>query len=162
MSACYQRHDSKEWMVATRICHDITIDGDPVAVFQLLAEIDLWPALFPHVRSVRPLAGAGTSVSLFWHTIPLTLVCVQRATPETGQIEQRCAAGWGIWFSCRWTVRGASEHQTRVTAEVEALRGPWLVRKLVVQSVVDDFITQTLRMTRLLAESDRIAHQGVE
>lgn len=149
-------------MVATRICHDIIIDGDPAAVFRLLAEIDQWPALFPHVGSVTPFAGGGAQVSFFWHTVPLTLACVQREMPENGRIEQYCAAGWGIWLGWHWTVSAIDGNQTRVSVEVETARGPWLVRELVMRRVFNNLTEQTLSMTRLLAESDRIAHQGVE
>ena len=140
-------------MAETRVSYDTIIDGDPEAVFWLVSDIDRWPALFPHVRSVKPLGGDGVEVALSWRMLPFRLRCSQTTFPETSQVEQRFQGRAGLQVVCRWTVRATPDGRTHLMVEARSALGPGLV----LRTVTNDLIEQTLAMIRLLAESDRKA-----
>lgn len=57
------------------------VDADPATVFSLIAEVELWPAIFRHIRSARVLRRDGRRrlvvVKARWRGLPLGYTAVQ-------------------------------------------------------------------------------------
>lgn len=71
----------------------IRIRASTDAVFALLAEIELWPAIFPHVHSARVLRRDGVrrlvAVQARWRRLPLGWRAVQTLDRARGHISIR-------------------------------------------------------------------------
>jgi hypothetical protein len=86
-----------ESVAAAPICwrcdSSVTIRADAATVFTLLAEIELWPAVFTHVRWARVLRCSGTmrlvAVGATWRGLPLGWRAVQTVDRGRGVMTLR-------------------------------------------------------------------------
>lgn len=145
----------------TRVRYSETIDGEPAAVFRLVSELEKWPALYPHVRSVVELQLGRWQVEVSWRWLPLRFVAARRVSPADMTVEYRLGAAAGLRLVSSWTVAATQAGKTTLTADVVMVRGPWLLRSPLMRFVVPELMTRTLAMTRLLAEADRKAHEDI-
>jgi hypothetical protein len=95
---------SATWTRAIRI----RIHSNRATVFNLVAEVELWPALFRHIRSARVLRRDGRrrliAVSAIWRGFPFGYTAIQTVEPDEGWTEIRhisrltrgSVATWGV------------------------------------------------------------------
>src|SRR3954452_21650057 len=66
------------------------IYADRQTVFNLLAEVELWPAIIPHIRLARVLRRDGRrrliSVRASWHGIPIGWRMIETVDVAAGQV----------------------------------------------------------------------------
>jgi hypothetical protein len=71
----------------------VRIDADGSTVFNLIAGVELWPALFGHVRSARVLRRDGKrrliAVRARWHGLPLDYTAIQTVDADRQQMTIR-------------------------------------------------------------------------
>ena len=80
---------SAVWTRATRI----RIHSNRATVFNLVAEVELWPALFRHIRSARVLRRDGRrrliTVSAVWRGLPFAYTAIQTVERDEWRTEIR-------------------------------------------------------------------------
>ena len=85
------------------------VRADRATVFNLLAEVELWPALFPHVRSARVLRREGRRrlvvVKARWRGLPLGYTAVQTIDPDRGRMTIRHLSRLARGSVATWTVQ---------------------------------------------------------
>lgn len=151
-----------------RSVNEIEIDGDLATVYRLGAEIEHWPDLLPHYRSVDILWRDGDDVvarmAASRDGIPVSWVCRQWRDPVTPEIAFQHIDGFSRGMRAVWTFeeRGDGIVLARITHE---FRKGWpVLDRWVSETVVGGFFThniagKTLAMVKLLAESDRAARR---
>ena len=89
------------------------IHADHATVFTLLAEVELWPALFPHVRSARVLRRDGRRrlivVRARWRGLPLGYTAVQTVDAPQGRMTIRHLSRLTRGSVAVWDVRPAPD-----------------------------------------------------
>ena len=88
------------------------VNADRATVFNLLAEVGLWPALFPHVRSARVLRRNGRRrlvvMRVHWHGLPLGYTAIQTIDADQGRMMIRHVRGLSRGSVSIWTVLPAT------------------------------------------------------
>jgi ribosome-associated toxin RatA of RatAB toxin-antitoxin module len=150
----------------------ITIDGDLEHIYRIGSEIENWPNLLPHYRYVnvlwrddnRMVAKMGASRD----GIPVSWTCWQERLPDEPRVVFRHIGGFTRGMKVAWTFE---EHDGLVTVHIHhKFSKGWPVAaidrvvsdKIVGEFFVDAVAGKTLAQVKLLAESDREAHRGVE
>jgi len=137
------------------------IRADHDTVYNLLAEIELWPTIFPHIRSARVIGREGSQkqvvVQTRWHGLPISYHAVVTADPKRGQVSIRHLSSLTKGSVDTWTIIPS----TNSLGELDRLE--LRVRQHVVVPVpfVGDMLAQQLvggRVARDLSEAmlDRI------
>lgn len=137
------------------------VEAGPDEVFRLIAGIESWQYLMPHVRSVEAVRPARWRVVLVWRWLPVTVALSSMADPMARLAELRVAAWPGVRASVRWVVDPGPDDTASIRIEAGIVQGPPVVRALAAR-VLRDLCRDSLDMVRLLAEADRIAHQRIE
>lgn len=82
-------------------------------VFNLLAEVELWPALFPHIRSARVVRRDRRRrlivVRAIWRQLPLGYTAVLTVDRERGEVTIRHLSRLTHGSVAVWSVRSAQE-----------------------------------------------------
>lgn len=147
------------------------IRADRATVFNLLAEIELWPALFPHVRSARVLRRDGRRrlivVRATWRSLPLGYTAVQTVDTAQGQMTIRHLSRLTNGSTAVWNVQAAADPagaadgvELRVQQQVVVpvpLIGGWLARALVGGRVARDLGQAMLDRVKEVAEGGSLA-----
>jgi ribosome-associated toxin RatA of RatAB toxin-antitoxin module len=140
----------------------IRVEADMQRIFALAAEVERWPALLPHYRSVRVLgrAGAGTRLDMAARrgAIPVRWQAVQQVFPAARLITYRHVGGLTRGMRVVWqfapaggTVEVTIRHQF---APPWPLLGGWPAQLIVGQLFVEHIAGQTLRHLKAHAEAD--------
>jgi ribosome-associated toxin RatA of RatAB toxin-antitoxin module len=150
----------------------ITIDGDLHTIYTLGAEIENWPNLLPHYRSVdvlwRDENRVVAKMAASRDGLPVSWTCWQERIPDEPRIAFRHIDGFTRGMQVAWTFE---EHDGLVTVRIiHEFRKGWPVQALdrfVTEKIVGSFFVhaiagKTLSMVKLLAEADRDAHRGVD
>lgn len=142
--------------------------ADRATVFNLLAEAELWPAIFPHVRSVRVLRRDGArrliAVRASWHGVPIRWRAVQTVDAERGRMTLQQVSPLTRGSAASWTVtladRGDSATEVRVCAQpvlhLPGFVGP-LAARLVGRRVARDLAQAMLARLKEIAEGGSLA-----
>ncbi len=153
--------------------NEITINGDLMTIFTLGAEIERWPQLLPHYRSVDILWRQGSRcvarMAASRDGIPVSWVCWQERDAATPQILFRHIAGFTRGMEVAWTFEQHDDGRVTVRITHEFRKG-WPVQafdRFVTEKIVGEFFVssianRTLGMVKLLAEADRAAHEGLD
>jgi ribosome-associated toxin RatA of RatAB toxin-antitoxin module len=151
----------------------ITIDGDLTTIFRLGAEIEKWPRLLPHYRSVELLWQDGdrcvAKMAAWRDGIPVSWLCWQERDAATPRITFRHIDGFTRGMQVAWTFVEHDDGLVTVRITHQFRKG-WPVQPLdrfVSEKVVGAFFVsaiagKTLAMVKLLAEADRGAHAGID
>lgn len=151
-----------------RSSDEIEIDGDLETVYRLGAEIEHWPDLLPHYRGVDILWRDGNDVVARMKAsrdgIPVSWVCRQQRDPETPKITFQHIDGFTRGMRAVWTFERRGERMVVARITHEFRKGWPVFDRWVTETVVGDFFThniagKTLAMVKLLAESERAAHE---
>jgi hypothetical protein len=149
------------------------IRADRATVFHLLAEVELWPALFPHVRSARVLRRDGRRrlfvVRATWRGLPLGYRAIETVDPEPGIVTIRhlsrltrgSVATWAVrsMFDANGTANGVDVSvDQRVIVQFPVIGG-LLARELIGGRVARDLGEAMLQRLKEVAEGGSLADQ---
>jgi hypothetical protein len=149
------------------------IRADRATVFHLLAEVELWPALFPHVRSARVLRRDGKRrlivVRARWRGLPLGYRAIETVDLERGVVTIRHVSALTKGSVATWTVRRApgsdgADSGVDVTVDQQVIVpvpviGGLLARQLVGGRVARDLGEAMLQRLEEVAEGGSLADQ---
>lgn len=148
---------------ASQIC------ADRATVFHLLAEVELWPALFPHIRSARVLRRDGRrrliAVRAAWRGLPFGYRAVETVDAERGVVTIRHLSRLTRGSVAAWTVCPRSgDDGVDVTVHQGVIVpvpvvGHLLARALVGGRVARDLGESMLRRLKEVAEGGSLADQ---
>lgn len=136
----------------------VPVDADPDAVFKLLANLDAWPNLLPHVRSLEQGPARRPTITFVWRWIPLALAVTVRTDERLRTLEQRFGSKSGVRVACNWSVDNGPDNTAIMRLDARLAYAPLWSRGLVQHAILPDLSKATLAMVQLLAESDRLAH----
>lgn len=155
---------------AWRRVSSIAIQASRSTVFTLLAEIELWPAVFPHVRWARVLRRAGpvrlVAVGARWRGLPLGWRAVQTVDADAGAMTLRHVSPLtaGSIATFRVTPASGPTVPDAVVVTFEQcvnvslpLFGGWLARRFVGGLVARDQGDGLLRRLKEIAEGGSLA-----
>lgn len=145
-----------------RSSNEITIASDPQTIFKLGAEIENWPRLLPHYRSVTIRRQEGNRciarMAASRDGIPVSWTCYQERDPRTPRILFRHTGGFTKGMQVAWTFE-EQDGLTTVRIHHEFDKGWWppLFDRFVSEKIVGEFFVaniadKTLRQVKLLAE----------
>jgi ribosome-associated toxin RatA of RatAB toxin-antitoxin module len=151
---------------------EITIDGDLQHIFKIGSEIEHWPKLLPHYRSVKVLwqdeNRMVARMAASRDGIPVSWMCWQERLPDEPRIVFRHIGGFTRGMKVAWEFE---EHDALVTVRIiHDFKKGWpfepfdrfVTEKIVGEFFIHNIAGKTLRMVKLLAEADRQAHRGVD
>ncbi len=145
--------------------------ADRATVFNLLAEVELWPALFPHVRSARVLRRDGRRrlilVRVRWRGLPFGYTAIQTVDDGRGQMTIRHVSRLTKGSVAIWVVHPATNPvgqvdgvELRVRQQVVVpipVVGGLLARGLVGGRVARDLGQAMLERVKAVAEGESLA-----
>lgn len=150
--------------------NEVQIDGELDTIFRLGAEIERWPDLLPHYRSVDILWQEGNRCVARMRGsrdgIPVAWVCQQERDPNTPRISFRHVGGFTKGMQVTWTFEeGVDGVAVRITHDFDKGWQPAVLDRFVSDRVVGQFFVsnianKTLAMVKLLAESERAAGEA--
>ena len=147
------------------------IRADRRTVFNLLAEMELWPALFPHIRSARVVRRDGNRrlvvVRASWHGVPIGWTAIETLDEAEGRITLRHVSRLTRGSIAIWSVGptmtlddGGPAVDVSVDQEVTVplpLIGGLLARRFVGGGVARGFGQAILDRVRQVAEGGSLA-----
>ena len=154
-----------------RRANEITIAGDLMTIYRLGAEIEKWPDLLPHYRSVDLLWQSGNQcvarMKAWRDGIPVSWMCFQERIQSEPKVVFRHIGGFTRGMIATWVFQENPDNTVTVRIIHEFRKG-WPVQgfdRFVTDRVVGEFFThniagKTLNMVKVLAEADRDAHSG--
>lgn len=155
------------WTRAIRI----RIHSNQATVFNLAAEVELWPALFRHVRSARVLRRDGRrrliAVRAIWRGFPFGYTAIQVVQPDEGWTEIRhisrltrgSIATWGVIPAAGSDTPGEVvdvELHEQVVVPVPAVGG-LLARRFIGEHIVRDLGLSMLVRLKEVAEGGSLS-----
>lgn len=150
--------------------NEITIDSDLDTIFKLGAEIERWPRLLPHYRSVKLLRQEGNRcvahMAASRDGIPVSWTCAQERDAETPRILFHHIGGFTRGMAVAWTFEERDEQViVRITHQFQKGWPLQALDRFVSEKVVGDFFVaniadKTLQSMKLLAERDPVAYEG--
>ena len=158
-----------------RRVNEIEIDADITVIYDLAAQVERWPALLPHYRSVdvRWVEDGGRRLVAHMAAsrdgLPVSWVCSLERDPSEPRLRFRHIGGFTRGMQVAWTFEQLPAASTRVRITHEFSKG-WPGRALnafVSERVVGEFFvhaiaTRTLETFKLLAEAEQIVRQQTQ
>ena len=149
----------------------VRIRADRATVFSLLAEVELWPALFPHIRSARVLKRDGrrklVAVRARWCRLPLGYRAIVTLDPGQGQVTIRHLSRLTRGSVATWAVRPIIRtsdlgHEVELSVEQQVIVplpivGRLLARRFVGGAVARDLGQAMLDRLKEIAEGGSLA-----
>jgi ribosome-associated toxin RatA of RatAB toxin-antitoxin module len=149
--------------------NEIQIDGDVDTIFRLGSQIECWPALLPHYRSVDILWQEGNRyvarMRASRNGIPVSWVCQQERDPATPRIYFRHVGGFTKGMRVTWIFEErANGVAVCITHDFDKGWQPAMLDRFVSDRVVGQFFVsnianKTLSMVKLLAESEHASEE---
>jgi ribosome-associated toxin RatA of RatAB toxin-antitoxin module len=150
------------------------IRANQETVFNLLAEIELWPTIFPHIRSARVVKREGNQkvvvVKAKWRGLPLSYTAVETVDRERGQVTIRHLSRLTKGSVATWTVMPSSDSlgqtdrvELRVREQVDVpmpLIGDSLANVFVGGSVARELSEAMLDRIKEVAEGGSLADRN--
>ncbi len=155
------RPDAGEQESMTDYQELMLVDAGPGHVFRLISDVDRWQYLMPHVRSVETARPAIWQITVVWRWLPVAVAVSSMSDSAARMAEFRVAMWPRVWVAVRWVVDSGPDDSASVRVNAEVARAPLFIRRLIRRAVAE-LCRDSLEMVRLLAESDRIAHKGIE
>ena len=163
MSARRDRHSAWTRTLTSTIC------ADRATVLYLLAEAELWPALFPHISSARVLRRGGhqrlIDVRARWYGLPLGYRAIETIDPEQGVVTIRHLSRLTRGSVTTWTIRptlraeGVDVTVHRQVIVPIPIVGGLLARELVGGRVARDLGQAMLQRLKEVAEGGSLAYE---
>lgn len=143
--------------------YEAEINGDLTAIYQLVAGVEKWPDLFPHVLAADVLWEDAdvrvARVRVSRSGIPLAWVCRLEIDPSGPRVHVDHIDGFARGLRADWKFERLPQRRTRVRLVTDYHTRLPTRDRLITRYVLDDLVARTLAMITLLAESDRAAHE---
>ena len=144
----------------------VTIDAPPDTVFHLAAEVEFWPALLPHYRSVRVLRrreGCRLVRMAAWRDwVPVSWTSLQWLEPGARRITFRHVRGLTRGMLVEWTIEPtAAGVEVTISHRLKLgwpLVGDWVADRVIGPVFVHNIAGKTLRRIKQLAEGGSLAN----
>jgi ribosome-associated toxin RatA of RatAB toxin-antitoxin module len=145
---------------------EVIIDGDIQTIFKLGSEIEYWPELLPHYRSVTILQERGNrymaEMKASRSGIPVSWSCLQERDPSIPRIFFRHIGGFTKGMEVFWTFNERDDGTVAVRISHDFRKG-WPVDafdRFVSDTIVGDFFVgniagRTLNTIKMIAEDER-------
>jgi ribosome-associated toxin RatA of RatAB toxin-antitoxin module len=144
------------------------VQADATTVFNLLAGVELWPALFQHVRSARVLRRDGQRrlvvVRVAWRGLPASYTAIVTADVDRCRLTIRHLSPMTRGSEATWTVSPTSELDDAVDVDVVQhvivplpIVGDLLARELIGGRVARDLGQSMLDRLKEVAEGGSLA-----
>lgn len=141
------------------------IRADAATVYGLLAEVELWPALFPHIRSARVMRRRGhqrlLAVRASWRGLPVAWRAVQTLDRANLRLTFRHVNVLSRGSAVSWTVvPGPGGVHVTVAQQVRLrvpLIGPWIAGYVLATHVGPQMAAEMLGRLQALAEGGSLA-----
>jgi ribosome-associated toxin RatA of RatAB toxin-antitoxin module len=148
----------------------ITIDGELETIYRLGAEIERWPEILPHYRSVEVLHRADdwseveAKMAARRGRIPVSWTCRQWRDPDEPRIRFEHIGGFTRGMQVAWTFERHDDGRVTVRIDHEFRKGWPVLDSFVSEKVVGEFFVaaiagKTLARVKVLAERERTARQ---
>ena len=138
------------------------IRADAAVVYMLVAELELWPALIPHVRSARVLRRMGNrrlvSVRASWRGLPVGWKAIQTLEPEVGRITFRHLVPVSRGTTVSWTIRQVDAETTVLRVEQQVRLASFVPGRQLLAGVLADRVGP--EMARLMLDRIREIAEG--
>lgn len=147
---------------------EIIIDGDLQTIYRLGSEIENWPKLLPHYRSVEIVRSQGNRYMARMKAsrsgIPVSWSCLQERDPVTPRVLFQHVGGFTRGMEVAWDFEERPDGKVTVRISHDFHKG-WPVDafdRFVSDTIVGEFFVaniagKTLEMVKLLAEAERVA-----
>ena len=141
------------------------VHADAAMVYGLLAEVELWPALFPHIRSARVLRRYGerriVSVRANWRGLPIGWRALQTRDRAGLCLDFRHLNALSRGSGVTWTVTRLDDGvRVAVTQRVRLnvpIVGPWLADRLLLRTIGPEMAWTMLGRLKEIAEGGSLA-----
>ena len=148
------------------LTNTITIDGELETIYRLGAEIERWPEILPHYRTVdivrRSHDGRRVEAKMAARRgrIPVSWTCRQERDPVEPRITFRHVGGFTRGMDVAWTFEQHDDGLVTVRIDHEFQKGWPILDQFVSEKVVGGFFVsaiagKTLERVKLLAERER-------
>jgi ribosome-associated toxin RatA of RatAB toxin-antitoxin module len=143
-----------------------TIHADAATVYTLVSEVELWPALIPHIRSARVVQRMGNrrlvSVRASWRGLPVGWRAIQLMEPDHGRVTFRHLMPVSRGTTVTWTVRQVDADTVSLTVEQRVKLAPFvpgrpLVTELLSSRVGPEMARWMLLRFKYVAEGGSLA-----
>jgi ribosome-associated toxin RatA of RatAB toxin-antitoxin module len=141
------------------------ISADAATVYRLLAEVELWPAVFPHIASARVLRHHGgrriVSVRASWRALPVGWRALQSCDAAAGAITFSHVNALSRGSSVAWTITPEGEGvRVGVSQQVRLhvpIIGCWLATHLLSRYIGPEMARVMLARLKEVAEGGSLA-----
>jgi ribosome-associated toxin RatA of RatAB toxin-antitoxin module len=145
---------------------ETTIRADVSTVYMLVAELELWPALIPHIRSARVIQRMGdrrlVSVRASWRGVPVGWRAIQLREPGSGRVTFRHLMPVSRGTTVTWTVRQIDAETVSLSVEQRLKLASFvparpLVTELLARGVGPELANLMLLRFKYIAEGGSLA-----
>lgn len=142
---------------------ETVVQADAAVVYQLVTELELWPALIPHIKSARVVERLGrhrriVSVRASWRGVPVGWRAIQLSEPEHRRVTFRHLIAATRGTTVVWTVEPISANAVRLRVEQRVRLARFVPGRAVVRSIMTDRIGP--EMAHLMLERIREIAEG--
>lgn len=141
--------------------NQIVIRADPDVIFRLASEVEYWPAILPHYRSVRVLRRRGQKRLVYMAAsrdgFPVSWTSIQWLDPTARRIAFRHVKGISRGMDVEWRIEPRDDGTVEVTIEHWLrldwpLIGTFAAERVIGPHFVENVATKTLRRIKEIAE----------
>lgn len=152
-----------------RLTNAILISAAPDIIFRFAADVEQWPTLLPHYRSVQVLERHGERklVRMAAHRdgLPVSWTSVFEPRPSERRILFQHVRGVTRGMVVEWRLEPLVDGQTRVSIQHDfsprwPLLGGWPARLVIGEFFVRNIAGKTLRRIKMLTEAEQAAPRG--
>lgn len=145
---------------------ETTIRADAATVYMLVSELELWPALIPHIHSARVTQRMGdrrlVTVRARWRGAPVGWRAIQIREPDQGRVTFRHLMTVSRGTTVTWTVRQLDAETASLSVEQRLklaafIPGRQLVTDLLASRVGPELANLMLLRFKYLAEGGSLA-----
>lgn len=141
------------------------IEAPPDTIYRLLAEVELWPAIFPHIASARVTRRLGdrrlVAVRTSWRGLPIGWHALQLRDPGRLRIAfhhvNRLSSGSSVTWALTPLDHGVQVTVTQQVALNVPIVGRWLAARLLARRIGPDLARAMLRQLKAVAEGGSLA-----
>ena len=144
----------------------IVMRADPDLIFRLAGEVEFWPAILPHYRSVRVLRRRGRKRLVYMAAsrdgFPVSWTSIQWLDPVARRIAFRHVKGISRGMDVEWRIEPRADGSVDVSIEHWLtlgwpLIGAFAAERVIGPHFVEHIATRTLRRIKEIAEGGSLA-----
>ena len=159
--ACAKFGPSKPRRGLVQSRNQIVMRADPDEIFRLAGEVEYWPAILPHYRSVRVLRRRGNKrlvhMAATRDGFPVSWTSIQWLDPAARRIAFRHVKGVSRGMDVEWRIEPREDGTVEVTIEHWLalgwpVLGTFAAERVIGPHFVENIAAKTLRRIKEIAE----------